>query len=76
MLTGFNLQAACILLPLATSIYTAAGGLRATVIASYTHSIVVYVVIIFLVIKVLGACGKGFSSLCATLVLEVKILLV
>ena len=57
MLTGFNLQAACILLPLCTSIYTSAGGLRATFIASYTHSLVLFCVIVLLCIYVSRAGG-------------------
>lgn len=50
--TGFSPEAAAVLLPISISVYTAAGGLRATCVSSYTHCVVVYVVVNVLVFTV------------------------
>lgn len=59
-LTGFKVEAAAMLLPVGISIYTAAGGLRATYIASYTHMIIMYVVIFTVVLQVCCAAKYLF----------------
>ncbi len=45
-LTGMNTVAACFLIPLGVSIYVLAGGMRATLIADYTHTVVLYCILI------------------------------
>lgn len=44
-LTGVNIYAASFLIPLGVVVYTLAGGLKATFLASYLHSLVVHVVL-------------------------------
>lgn len=39
-LTGVNLYAASFLIPLGVIVYTLAGGLKATFLASYIHSVI------------------------------------
>ncbi|KAG0349315.1 hypothetical protein BG005_011043 [Podila minutissima] len=47
-LTGMNTYAACFLLPLGVIIYTLFGGLKATFIADYTHTVVImFIVLLF-----------------------------
>ncbi|KAF9332891.1 hypothetical protein BG006_004227 [Podila minutissima] len=47
-LTGLNTYAACFLLPLGVIIYTLFGGLKATFIADYTHTVVImFIVLLF-----------------------------
>ncbi|XVE65442.1 hypothetical protein DITRI_Ditri07aG0181100 [Diplodiscus trichospermus] len=41
-LTGVNIYAASFLIPLGVIVYTLAGGLKATFLASYIHSVIVY----------------------------------
>ncbi|KAJ3681610.1 hypothetical protein LUZ60_014183 [Juncus effusus] len=48
-LTGMNLYAASFLIPLGVIVYTLAGGLKATFLASYIHSVVVHVVLVIFV---------------------------
>lgn len=45
-LTGMNTVAACFLIPLGVSIYVVAGGMRATLIADYSHTLVLYCILI------------------------------
>ena len=44
------------LLPISISVYTAAGGLRATFVAAYTHNVVVFATILCMVFIVSGGC--------------------
>ncbi|KAF9316706.1 hypothetical protein BG003_001673 [Podila horticola] len=47
-LTGMNTYAACFLLPLGVIIYTLFGGLKATFIADYTHTVIImFIVLLF-----------------------------
>ncbi|ORZ17603.1 urea transporter [Lobosporangium transversale] len=47
-LTGMNTIAACFLLPLGVIIYTLFGGLKATFVADYTHTVVImFIVLLF-----------------------------
>lgn len=48
-LTGVNLYAASFLIPLGVVVYTLAGGLKATFLASYIHSVIVHVVLVIFV---------------------------
>ncbi|KAL9683356.1 hypothetical protein QQ045_015177 [Rhodiola kirilowii] len=48
-LTGMNIYAASFLIPLGVIVYTLAGGLKATFLASYIHSVVVHIVLVIFV---------------------------
>ncbi|KAL6642364.1 hypothetical protein ACP70R_020545 [Stipagrostis hirtigluma subsp. patula] len=50
--TGINLYAASFLIPLGLVVYTLAGGLKATFLASYVHSVVLHVVLVVFVFLV------------------------
>ncbi|XP_074582563.1 urea-proton symporter DUR3 [Curcuma longa] len=54
-LTGMNIYAASFLIPLGVIVYTLAGGLKATFLASYIHSVVVHVVLVIFVYLVYTA---------------------
>ena len=41
-LTGANTVAVCFLIPLGVSVYVLAGGMRASLIADYSHTLVLY----------------------------------
>ncbi|KAK3128809.1 hypothetical protein QOZ80_6BG0466650 [Eleusine coracana subsp. coracana] len=51
-LTGIDVYAASFLIPLGVVVYTLAGGLKATFLASYIHSVVVHVVLVVFVFLV------------------------
>ncbi|CAM6081904.1 unnamed protein product [Calypogeia fissa] len=51
-LTGMNIYAASFLIPLGVIVYTLAGGLKATFLASYIHSVVVHIVLVVFVFLV------------------------
>ncbi|EOA12996.1 hypothetical protein CARUB_v10025985mg [Capsella rubella] len=51
-LTGVNIYAASFLIPLGVVVYTLAGGLKATFLASYVHSVIVHVVLVVFVFLV------------------------
>ncbi|KAF2573079.1 hypothetical protein F2Q70_00002052 [Brassica cretica] len=51
-LTGVNIYAASFLIPLGVIVYTLAGGLKATFLASYVHSVIVHVVLVVFVFLV------------------------
>lgn len=44
-LTGMNTIAACILLPIGIAVYVVFGGLRATFVCDWSHTIILFVVI-------------------------------
>jgi SSS family transporter len=46
-LTGMNTAAACFLLPLGTIIYTMVGGIKATFLTDYVHTVAVLIIILF-----------------------------
>lgn len=48
-LTGVNIYAASFLIPLGVIVYTIAGGLKATFLASYIHSVIVHLVLVVFV---------------------------
>ncbi|MCO5592213.1 hypothetical protein L7F22_046211 [Adiantum nelumboides] len=51
-LTGMDIYAASFLIPLGVVVYTLAGGLKATFLASYIHSVIVHVVLVIFVFLV------------------------
>lgn len=51
-LTGMNIDLASFLIPWGVILYTAAGGLKATFLASYIHTTIIYVVLIICVYTV------------------------
>ncbi|KAL3689745.1 hypothetical protein R1sor_016054 [Riccia sorocarpa] len=62
-LTGMNIYAASFLIPLGVIVYTLAGGLKATFLASYIHSVVVHVVLcIFVYLVYAGSNHLGSPS--------------
>ncbi|KAK9810614.1 hypothetical protein WJX73_004522 [Symbiochloris irregularis] len=62
-LTGINIVAACILTPSGILLYTTTGGLVATFLSSYLHTIVVYVVLIVMASRVYLSGGGPLGSL-------------
>uniref|UniRef100_A0A0D9XMY9 Urea-proton symporter DUR3 n=1 Tax=Leersia perrieri TaxID=77586 RepID=A0A0D9XMY9_9ORYZ len=57
-LTGVNVYAASFLIPLGVVVYTLAGGLKATFLASYIHSVVVHAVLVIFVFLVYTSSAK------------------
>ncbi|KAL2544356.1 Urea-proton symporter DUR3 [Forsythia ovata] len=71
-LTGVNIYAASFLIPLGAMVYTLAGGLKATFLASYIHSVIVHVVLAMFVYLVYVASSElGSPSIVYTRLLEV-----
>ncbi|KAF2308882.1 hypothetical protein GH714_022719 [Hevea brasiliensis] len=63
-LTGVNIYAASFLIPLGVIVYTLAGGLKATFLASYIHSVIVHAVLVIFVYLVYTASSElGSPSL-------------
>uniref|UniRef100_A0A7N0ZXE4 Urea-proton symporter DUR3 n=1 Tax=Kalanchoe fedtschenkoi TaxID=63787 RepID=A0A7N0ZXE4_KALFE len=57
-LTGMNIYAASFLIPLGVIVYTLAGGLKATFLASYIHSAVVHIALVIFVYLVYAASSQ------------------
>ncbi|CAI0410283.1 unnamed protein product [Linum tenue] len=57
-LTGVNIYAASFLIPLGVIVYTLAGGLKATFLASYIHSVIVHVALVIFVYLVYTASSQ------------------
>ncbi|KAJ0112861.1 hypothetical protein Patl1_02612 [Pistacia atlantica] len=71
-LTGVNIYAASFLIPLGVIVYTLAGGLKATFLASYIHSVIVHVVLVIFVYLVYTASSElGSPSVVYNHLLEV-----
>ncbi|CAL5441007.1 unnamed protein product [Camellia sinensis] len=71
-LTGVNIYAASFLIPLGVIVYTLAGGLKATFLASYIHSVIVHVVLVVFVYLVYTSSSKlGSPSIVYHRLLEV-----
>lgn len=51
-LTGMNTIAACFLLPIGIAVYVVFGGLRATFICDYAHTMILFVIIYIFVAQV------------------------
>ncbi|XP_043688236.1 urea-proton symporter DUR3-like [Telopea speciosissima] len=57
-LTGVNIYVASFLIPIGVIVYTLAGGLKATFLASYIHSVLVHVILVIFVYLVYTASSK------------------
>ena len=44
-LTGMNVNAACMLLPIGIAVYVVFGGLRATFVCDWSHTIILFIII-------------------------------
>ncbi|KAI3692349.1 hypothetical protein L6452_32163 [Arctium lappa] len=72
-LTGVNIYAASFLIPLGVIVYTLAGGLKATFLASYIHSVIVHVVLVIFVFLVYTASSElGSPSVVYRRLMEVS----
>ncbi|GER57620.1 sodium/proline symporter [Striga asiatica] len=71
-LTGVNIYAASFLIPLGVIVYTLAGGLKATFLASYIHSVIVHVVlVIFVYLVYVSSSELGSPSIVYRRLLEI-----
>lgn len=68
-LTGINVNVASVLIPLGIILYTLAGGLKATFVASYFNTGIILIALVIFIFKVyvtsadLGSPGKVFDNL-------------
>ncbi|KAJ7723668.1 urea transporter [Mycena metata] len=68
-LTGMSTIAACFLIPLGVSIYVVVGGMRSTLLCDYTHTTVLFAIILVFVFTVyatspkIGSPGKMYELL-------------
>ncbi|KAL2444764.1 putative urea active transporter 1 [Exophiala dermatitidis] len=68
-LTGMNVYAAIFLIPLGVAIYVVLGGLRATFLCDYSHTVIVMVIILYFMFSVytsndlIGSPGKMYDLL-------------
>ena len=62
-LTGLHILAGIFLIPTSVAVYTVTGGLRATFIADYTHTLGLFVVILYFFFSIWTGNGK-IGSLC------------
>lgn len=68
-LSGMHIAAACILLPMGTIIYTVVGGIKATFLTDYVHTVAVLLIILFFAFttfttsSVLGSPSKVYDLL-------------
>ncbi|KAF8526540.1 solute symporter family transporter [Hysterangium stoloniferum] len=53
-LTGMNIDAACFLLPVGIGIYVVFGGLRATFICDWSHTVILFIIIYIFLFKTFG----------------------
>ncbi|SCU85727.1 LAFA_0D17392g1_1 [Lachancea sp. 'fantastica'] len=67
--TGMNVIAACFLLPVSVSVYTLFGGLQATFLSDWSHTIVIYIMVLLSIVTVyctsdlIGSPDKMFDLL-------------
>ena len=68
-LTGMNTLAACFLIPIGVAIYVVVGGMRATLLCDYTHTSVLFAIILAFVFTVYATSDKigSFSTMHALL---------
>lgn len=68
-LTGMDIYACNFLLPIGIAVYVIAGGLRATFIVDYTHTVIIFVIIYIFMFKaygtsdLIGSTGKMYDLL-------------
>ncbi|KAI0776597.1 Na+/solute symporter [Trametes elegans] len=60
-LTGMNIIAACFLLPIGIAVYVVFGGLRATFICDYAHTLILFVIIYVFFANVYGSSAETGS---------------
>ncbi|KAH0833962.1 Na+/solute symporter [Lanmaoa asiatica] len=53
-LTGMNVNAACFLLPIGIAVYVIFGGLRATFICDWSHTIILFIIIYIFIFRAYG----------------------
>ncbi|KAF8130263.1 Na+/solute symporter [Boletus edulis] len=53
-LTGMNINAACFLLPIGIAVYVIFGGLRATFICDWSHTIILFIIIYIFIFRAYG----------------------
>jgi len=56
-LTGMSTIAACFLIPIGVSIYVVVGGMRSTLLCDYTHTTVLFAIILTFVFTVYATSG-------------------
>jgi urea-proton symporter len=61
-LTGVDLYAASFLIPVGVILYTAAGGLKATFMASYIHTAILYIALVIFTFKIYASSEPGVGS--------------
>eukprot|EP00892_Ulva_mutabilis_P007270 jgi/Ulvmu1/4915/UM201_0007.1 len=61
-LTGVDLYAASMLIPIGVILYTAAGGLKATFMASYIHTSIVYIALVIFIFKIYASDEATIGS--------------
>ena len=62
--TGMNVYAASMLIPISVLLYTASGGLKATFTTSYAHTVIIYVALCLFTFTVYaGAKNMGIGSI-------------
>jgi len=67
--TGMSVEAACFLIPIGVMFYTLAGGLKATFMASYVHTMLIYVFLLVFIFEIyianddLGSAGEVYDRL-------------
>ncbi|KAI8098438.1 Sodium:solute symporter family-domain-containing protein [Gilbertella persicaria] len=70
-LTGMHIVAVCMLLPLGVIVYTLFGGIKATFMSDYSHTVVIFIIIISFVFTVycsspkIGSIGTMYDLLVA-----------
>ncbi|SJL08479.1 related to DUR3-Urea permease [Armillaria ostoyae] len=64
-LTGMNTMAACFLLPIGIAVYVIVGGLRATFICDWSHTVILFVIIYIFLFRAYGTSSDtgGLSGL-------------
>ncbi|QRW21353.1 urea active transporter 1 [Rhizoctonia solani] len=73
-LTGMNTIAACFLIPIGVAIYVVAGGMRATLLCDYTHTAVLFAIILTFIFTAYSTSPKiGSPSRMHELLVEVSI---
>ena len=50
-LTGMDINAACMLLPIGIAVYVIFGGLRATFVCDWSHTIILFVIIFHVLVE-------------------------
>ena len=61
-LTNINIYAASMLIPVGVILYTAAGGLKATFMASYIHTGILYIALLIFTFKIYASTEPGLGS--------------